>query len=491
MKLIELLNEIKTISVKGNPDIEIQDIMYDSRTPKKESLFVCLKGYTLDGHDYVNEVYKMGVRSFVVEKDVALPDDAVTIFVENTRVSLAYLSAAFFGFPSKKLITVALTGTKGKTSASFMIKSILEKSGKKVGVIGTIGIFYGNTHIETDNSTPESYEIHKYFAKMLEIGCDTVVIEATSQGFMMHRTNGIIFDIGIFTNLSRDHIGGNEHPDFEHYVNCKKQLFRQSEFAVFNRDSEYWEIMLEGSNCPYTTFGMSDGADYTGSTPQYITEKNHFFTYFYCKNGLEMHKIEVSIPGQFSVYNALVAIACTRQLNSSYEDIRSGLRTTVVKGRMEILPDTEDFTVIIDYAHNELSMQSLYNTINLYSHNKIYTVFGCGGNRSKLRRFAMGEISGQNSDLSIITSDNPRLESVIDIIEDIIKGIEPTGGEYEIIVDRKSAIFEALEKATKGDIVLIVGKGHQDYEEIQGEKYPFDERLIVAEYFERKSSNKQ
>lgn len=488
MKLSKLFENIEYKSIRKNSsagfNAEIENIQYDSRLTDEKSLFVCIKGYETDGHKYAESAYKKGCRAFLVtDEGVALPDDATIIAVENTRRTLALCAAKFYGEPAKKLTTVALTGTKGKTSTSFMLKSILEKAGHKVGVIGTIGIFYDNIAIPSDNSTPESLEIHKHFAKMLELGCDTVIIEATSQGFMLDRTYGILFDIGVFLNLSPDHIGGSEHPTFENYVECKTMLFKQCRLGIVNADDKYSDIMKSNASCKFQSFGINTLSDFNGTMPEFNVINNRFFTCFYCKTELSMHKIEVSIPGFFTVYNALAAIACAVNLGVSYEDICTGLRLAAIRGRMEVLPETDGITVLIDYAHNELSMKSLYETVNLYEHGKIITVFGCGGGRSVLRRTSMGKISGENSDLSILTSDNPRFEEVDDIIKDIITGIEPTGSKYIIIPDRKEAIFTALDRAEKGDVVLIVGKGHQEYEEIKGVKYSFDERGIVSEYF--------
>lgn len=490
MKLTKLLNHIEYLSVYGNTEIEVNDIIYDTRTGVVDGLFVCLKGFVSDSHDLAKDMYNKGTRVFAAEHSLDLPDDATVIIAANTRIALAQLSAAFFDFPAKKLTVIGITGTKGKSSTCYMIRSILEKAGKKVGIIGTIGIQYDNVSVETENSTPASYELHKYFALMVEAGCDTVVMEATSQGFKLHRTYGITFDIGIFTNISYDHIGGHEHPDLEDYVNCKKMLFKQSKFGILNADSDYCEKMIEGSGCPYITYGMGEKANYIGTSPNYIREANYFYTVFYCKHDLEMHKIEVSIAGEFSVYNALAAIACTKKLGTSYEDIGSGLRTTTVKGRMEILPDTDGITVIIDYAHNELSMENLFRTVSLYDHGTLYTVFGCGGSKYRPRRFSMGKIAGLHSDISVLTSDNPRYDDINDIFEDILTGLKPTGGKYIIIPDRKDAIIKTLDRAKTGDIVLLVGKGQEEYEEINGVKHHFSEREIVADYYSSKNEKK-
>ncbi len=480
MKLNEILKNIEYTADNLNLDTDITDICYDSRKAVAGNIFVAIKGYQSDGHKYVKNAYANGVRVFAVEKVVDLPDDVTIIYVDNSRKFLALASAAFFGHPNEKLKTIAITGTKGKTSVSYMLKSIFEQAGITIGIMGTTGIYYPNVAIKTENSTPESYEIHKHFAAMLEAGCGAVVIEATSQGFKLDRTAGINFDIGIYTNLSPDHIGGNEHSDFEEYKNCKKQLFSQCKLAIANADSDYFNFMTENATCPIKTFGIASAADLTATSADFSCNDKKLTTSFDCteKNG-ETRNIKLNIPGMFSIYNALAAILTAKELGIGFDDICSALAKTYVKGRMEIVPTNNDTTVIIDYAHNELSVNSLFETIKLYAPKRITVVFGCGGNRSKLRRYSMGEIIGKNADLSVITSDNPRFERVEDIINDIVVGMNRSDGNYIIIPDRKEAIEYAVKNAIAGEIVLIVGKGHQLYEEINGEQLPFNEREIV------------
>ncbi len=479
MKLSNILEKIDFTSDNYNPDIEINNICYDSRKAAAGDMFVCIKGYQSDGHKYAKSAYNNGVRVFVVEKVLDLPKDATLIYVEDTRVFLAYASAAYFGYPANDLCTIAITGTKGKTSVSFMIKSILEKAGIPTGVMGTTGIYYGDVAIKTENSTPESYEIHRHFSAMKEKGCKAVVIEATSQGFMLNRTAGINFDYGIYTNLSPDHIGGNEHKDFEEYKECKKMLFAQCKLGIANKDSAYFDEMTRNAACPIKTYGIENAADVVADSLSFSCQDKQLCTTFdYVANGTR-NTVNLNIPGKFSVHNALAAISVALELGINYTDICDALNETFVKGRMETVPVGGGKTVIIDYAHNELSVQSLFDTIKLYSPKKITVVFGCGGNRSKLRRYSMGEIIGKNADLSVITSDNPRFERVDDIIEDILVGTKRTDGRYIIIKDRKEAIEYAVKNAVPGEVVLIIGKGHQLYEEIEGTKHFFDEREIV------------
>lgn len=479
MRLAKLLENIRYSADNFNGDTEINNICYDSRKAKNGDLFVCIKGYQSDGHKYAKSAYNNGVRVFAVEKVLDLPGDATLIYVDDTRKFLALASAAYFDYPAKKLKTVAITGTKGKTSISFMLKNVLENAGIKTGVIGTTGIYYGDTVIKTDNSTPESYEIHRYFSKMVESGCEAVIIEATSQGFKLDRTAGIMFDIGIYTNLSPDHIGGNEHADFAEYLSCKKMLFTQCKLGIANADSEHYLEMTDGATCPIKTYSLNGFADCVGKDLCFNSDGKRLSTSFKCILGDEKLDIDLTIPGKFNVYNALSVVLAAKELGVNSDVIAHSLGSASVKGRMEIVPTSNGSTVIIDYAHNELSVQSLFDTVKEYHPKKITTVFGCGGNRSKLRRYAMGEIVGNNSDFAIITSDNPRFESLDLIINDILVGMKKTQGEYTIIQDRKEAIEFAVKSAVPGEVVLIIGKGHQLYEEIEGIKYSFNEREIV------------
>lgn len=479
MKLFEILKDIEYNCTHMDLNIEIKDIIFDSRKAESNTLFVCIKGFNRDSHEFVQEVYDKGVRVFAVQSHVELPDDATIIKVEDTRKFLAISSANLFQRPAEKMNTIGITGTKGKTSVSFMLKNIYEAAGHKVGVIGSTGVYIGDVFYETANSTPESYLLHQYYRQMLDAGCDVAIIEATSQGFKLNRTYGIHFDTAIFTNLSPDHIGENEHKDFNEYLCCKKMIFDQSSKAVINADSDNYSEIIDGIPCPYITIGKNVDCDYIYGNGKFSIGSNRLKTEFeFIENGVT-HLIDINTPGHFSLCNASLAIACAIQDGIDFEAIKNGLKTAFVKGRMEIVPINKNYTVIIDFAHNEFSCKTLFETIKLYNPNKIISVFGCGGNRSKLRRYGMGEVIGANSDLSIITSDNSRFEKVEDIISDILIGMHKTKGEYKIIPSRRDAIKEALSCATEGDVVLLIGKGHEMYEEIQGVQYPFDEREIV------------
>ena len=483
MKLSDLLLGIE-YSGAGSMDREISDVVYDTRKEMRaETVFVCIAGYAVDGHSYASEAYARGVRVFAAEKALDLPEDATVLYTESTRKFLALSSANLFERPAEKLLTVAVTGTKGKTSTSFILKSILDAAGIPTGVIGSTGVYYKDHYETTANTTPESYLLHKLYRQMLDAGCKAVIIEAASQGFKLHRTYGIAFDVGIFGNLSPDHIGKNEHADFEEYLNCKKQIFDQCKVCYVNEDDEHFAEIVEGAVCPVKTFSLEKDAFFTATDARFEMQDHGMKTLFTAKCGEMTFGVDLGIPGAFSLYNAISAIAVAYDLGISVEAMQSGLASVRVRGRMEIVESNAPYTVIIDAAHEEFSCRSLIATVKKYAPNRIIAVFGCGGNRSKLRRYGMGTAIGEGADYSIITSDNSRMEKVEDIIEDILVGMKPTGGAYEIIIDRTEAIKKALRMATEGDCILLIGKGHETYEDVGGVKRPFDEKQIVLNYF--------
>ena len=475
MKLFELL---KTAHIPCSSEREVTFLCNDSRKANESSVFICIKGFAADGHKYAVSAYEKGCRAFVASDEITLPDDAEIYYTKDTRKTMALLSATINGNPAEKLTLIGITGTKGKTSISYTLKSMLEKQGHKVGLMGTVGIVYGDVHIHSPNSTPESTVIHEQLKKMLEAGIDTVIMEATSQGFKLHRTYGITFHTGIYTNLSPDHIGPSEHESFEEYRECKKMLFSQSKTIFANGDCEHLSYMKENCTAPVFTFGFGE-ADFKAKNEIYQKDEKGLYTSFEC--GKEVYK--TYIPGRFSIYNALAAISVSRHLGLSEDAIKSGLEKTRVEGRMESVSLPTGAVAIIDYAHNELSTKNLFDSLKLYSPKRIITVFGCGGNRSKLRRYGMGEIVAANSQLSIVTSDNPRDEALEDIIDDIYVGINKTDGKSIVIKDRKEAIEYAVKNSEDGDYILIIGKGHQHYEEIKGVQYPFFEAEIIKQAF--------
>lgn len=483
MKLTKLLERLEYEVVKGSDGIEVSELINDSRKVTDGSVFVCISGAVSDGHAYVQEVADKGASAVIVEKDVEAPDDITVIKVADTRYALAMMSAAYFGYPADKLKVIGITGTKGKTTTTYMVKSILEGVGHKVGLIGTIEAIIGDKVIPANNTTPESYTIHKYFAEMAEAGCDSVVMEVSSQGLMLHRTAGIPFEIGIFTNLGEDHIGPNEHKDFDDYKRCKGLLFKQCRLGIANVDDRWYEDVFKEASCEVETFGFSEKADLRAVDVKHVSRPGYLGVN-YRVEGLMNFDVEIDIPGEFSVYNSLTAIAVCRHFDVPVENIKSALKVARVKGRIEMIKVSDEFTLMIDYAHNAMALESLLNTLRDYNPGRIVTVFGCGGNRSKTRRYEMGEVSGKLSDFTIITSDNPRFEEPQEIMNDIITGMKKTDGKYIDICDRKEAIKYAIENGQPGDVIILAGKGHETYQEINGVKHDMDERVLIQEVLE-------
>ena len=485
MILRDLLKEIEYSCLSGSEDVEIGTIVYDSRKIEKECLFVCVKGATFDGHSAVNEAHEKGAAAVLVMGQVGSFDDMTVIKVQDTRYAMAKISAAWLSYPARKMKIIGITGTKGKTTTTYLIKSILEHAGYKVGLIGTIEIIIGDKHIQALNTTPESYVLQDYFKQMADIGTDIVVMEVSSQGLMMHRTAAIDFEIGIFTNIEPDHIGPNEHSSFEEYMACKSMLFRQCKLGIFNMDDKHVNDIMKDHTCQVVTYGLSDKASLEAEDVEYTNKNGVLGASFKTKGLLEMQAF-IDMPGIFSVYNGLCAIAVCMHFNIKPEDINTALLQAKVKGRIEMVEVPGDYTLMIDYAHNAMALESLLTTLKEYNPPRIVCLFGCGGNRSKLRRYEMGEVSGRLADLTVITSDNPRFEEPADIMEDIKTGIEKTSGQYVMIENRKDAIKYCIDNAKTGDVIVLAGKGHEDYQEIKGKKYPMDERVLVKEVLEGK-----
>ncbi|MEE1442106.1 MAG: UDP-N-acetylmuramoyl-L-alanyl-D-glutamate--2,6-diaminopimelate ligase [Blautia sp.] len=485
-KLTDLLEQLDYQCLQGTTDKEISSVVFDSRKAGPDSLFFCIKGAVSDGHTYAKEVAEKGASVLVVQEPVEVPKHVTVIQVPDSRYAMACISASWFDHPAEKLKTIGITGTKGKTTTTYLVKSILENAGHKTGLIGTIETIIGEEHIPSANTTPESYLVQQYFAKMVAAGCDSVVMEVSSQGLMLHRTAGFVFDIGIFTNLEPDHIGPNEHKDFADYLHCKSLLFKQCKTGIFNADDQHLDEILEGHTCQVETFGFSERADLRAENTRLVTGKGTLGIQYDVK-GLMDFPVEIDLPGKFSVYNSLTAIAVCRHFGVTQENIQRALKQAKVKGRIEMVKVSDDFTLMIDYAHNAMSLESLLTTLKEYHPNRLVCLFGCGGNRSKLRRYEMGEVSGKLADLTIITSDNPRNEEPQEIINDIKIGIGKTTGKYVEIIDRKEAIAYAIHHGQPGDIIVLAGKGHEDYQEIKGKKYPMDERVLIQEILEEEA----
>ncbi len=499
MKLEKLLEGFNYELTAGNTgkilsagDIDVKNVVNDNRKIEEGSLFICIKGANFDGHSCAKEAADKKASAIVAETEVELFDDCTipVVRVDSTRYAMAFISAAFFDHPADKLTTIGITGTKGKTTTTYLIRSMLENAGHKVGLIGTIEVIIGDEHIHSENTTPESYNLQEYMAKMVDAGCDTVVMEVSSQGLMLHRSQGFVFDFGIFTNIEPDHIGPNEHKDFDEYMHCKGLLFRQCKVGICNGDDIHTDDILEGHTCEVETYGFNKDVDLRAINLAYIHKPGNLGVFFDTEGLINMHA-EITNPGKFSVYNALCAIAVARHMGCSSDEIAPALKEAKVKGRIEMVRVSDDFTLIIDYAHNAMALKSLLTTLRDYRPNRLICLFGCGGNRSKLRRYDMGEVSGKYADFTIITSDNPRFEEPEDIINDIETGIKKTDGKFIKITDRKEAIAYAIDHGEQGDIIVLAGKGHEDYQEIKGVKYHMDERELIRDILdERKNGNK-
>lgn len=480
MTLERLMEKLSYDVVQGSIDIPVTQLVFDSRKACKDGVFVCISGAVVDGHSFIDEVVAKGITSIIVEKDVMAPDGVTVIKVQNTRLALAYMSAAYFDYPAEKLKTIGITGTKGKTTTSYMVKSILEKTGFKTGLIGTIETIIGDTHIPAVNTTPESYVVQQSFRQMVDAGIECVVMEVSSQGLMLHRVGGFTFDYGIFTNLELDHIGPNEHKDFEEYLQCKGMLFKQCKVGIVNIDDAHTQKVLAGHTCQVESFGFAKEADLCAKNVELINKPGFLGVSYQISGKLNMD-VTIDVPGKFSVYNSLAAISICRHFGVKDEAIKEALAGIRVKGRVELLPVSKHFTLMIDYAHNAMSLESLLTTLKAYNPKRLVCLFGCGGNRSKLRRYEMGEVSSKLADLTIITSDNPRDEEPQAIMDDILTGVKKADGDYVMIADRKEAIRYCMVHAKEGDVIVLAGKGHEDYQEIKGKKYHMDERELVAQ----------
>mgnify|MGYP002859324649 CR=1 FL=1 len=500
--IIGLTKRLKHSVVNGIMEGEITELVYDSRRIEPGCCFVCIKGASFDGHDAAVEAVEKGAKLIVIEHDVpglflackeikesieagAKGDDSrqlpVVIKTDDTREALAVLSAAYFDHPAESLSVIGITGTKGKTTTTYMVKSILENADKKVGLIGTIETIIGDEHIPAVNTTPESYIIQRDFRRMVDAGIEVCVMEVSSQGLMMHRVDGFTFELGIFTNISPDHIGPNEHKDFDDYLRCKSMLFTKCRHGIANGDDEHLEKILKGHTCTISTYGLNEGNDLLAKNISLITGAGYLGVK-YDVSGLESFEVEAHVPGIFSVYNTLTAIAICHHYGVAKETMQDALKKAHAKGRIEMIHVSDDFSLMIDYAHNAMALESLLSTLREYEPGRLVCLFGCGGNRSKLRRYEMGEVSGRLADLTVVTSDNPRDEEPMDIINDIIEGgMKKTDGEYVTIPDRKEAIRYCIENGQPGDVIVLAGKGHEDYQEIKGKKYPMDERVLIQE----------
>ena len=485
MKLEELLKGIEVIKIEGRSDISVTSLIYDSRKASPGAVFVCLKGAKSDGHIYASDVASKGASVIIAEDEINVDTEKITVvYVKDSRLALALSSANFFGHPLDKLTLVGITGTKGKTTTAHMVKSIIESAGFGCGMVGTMGAFIGDEKIPTKNTTPESYELQYLFNEMVKKGCKYAVIEASSQAFKLRRTAGISFDYAAFLNISPDHIGEGEHKDFEDYLECKSMMFGQTKETIVNIDADRWQDAIRRAGDNYHSISVKEKASLYADNIKMLWSDDMLGISFDVHGDME-GSFKLGIPGEFNVENALIAMEITHLMGISDEAIRQGLRTVYVKGRTQLLhcalPIT---TMIIDYAHNALSMEQLLTTLRSYEPKRLICLFGGGGNKPKQRRYDMGAMSAKYADLTILTMDNPRFEEIDDINKDILVGVNEFGGKYEIINDRKEAIRYLLDNAKKDDMIALIGKGHEEYQEVKGERFHFSEQEIVEEYME-------
>ena len=474
MKLSQILNGI---DVKNEyEDKEVSNVTSDSRLVEEGFVFVCIKGASFDGHSVASDMLKKGAACVVCERDLGLKDQ---IIVENSRAVYSPICANFFGNPADKLKLIGLTGTNGKTTTTFIIKQILENLGKKVGLIGTVQNMVGSEVYPAHYTTPDPYELQSLFAKMVEAGCEYCVMEVSSQALAQGRVAGIHFELAAFTNLTQDHL--DYHKTFENYFNSKRILFENCDVAITNIDDKNGLKIVEGLPCKVKTYSVNNNSsDFTARNVCFSSEgvKYELVTD-------RIGRVECPIPGRFSVYNSLCAVSVAIALGFDFEAVlRSVASSNGVKGRIEVVPTPADYTVIIDYAHSPDGLENIITSLREIAKGRVVTLFGCGGDRDKTKRPLMGEIASRLSDFVVVTSDNPRSENPSDIIDDILEGMKNSKTPCKVIENRKEAIFFALENAKENDIILLAGKGHETYQILNDGTIHFDEREVVAEYFE-------
>lgn len=483
MELKKILAGCADLKAKGNLDLEITKITCDSREVKQGDMFVAIKGFDVNGHDFVKNAIENGAKVVLVNEEELqkikefITSEVTLVVTKDTREALAKCACNFYDNPSEKVKLIGVTGTKGKTTTTFMIKKILEKQGIKTGLVGTIASYSGEKKIEdSDRTTPDSLKLQSLFAQMVADKCEAIVMEVSSQSLKLHRVDGCKFDYCVFTNFSEDHISPKEHPDMNDYFNSKLKLFKMCQTGFINADDINTIRVPElVPNCLVKSYGIDNECDLLAKD---ITITNSYVDFRVKING-KNERIKTCIPGRFSVYNSLAAISIAEKMGCSTEAIKEALLEVRVPGRSELVDNPLDLTIMIDYAHSPESLQSILQAVKSYTRGKVISVFGCGGDRDTAKRPQMGEISGKIADFTIITSDNPRTEVPEQIVKDIEVGMKKTNGKYKCIVDRTEAIKEAISMATKNDIIVLAGKGHETYQEINHVKHPYDERIII------------
>lgn len=501
MILKALFERIPAVLCQGSWDVDIASVVMCSKEVINNSLFICIKGMEQDGHQYIEEAAERGAAACLVEEDFwqqmtsgdedrkppdqmmsvhrdrKIPKKITIVSVKNTREAAAWAAAAFYHYPSCELKVIGITGTKGKTSTTFMIRAILEAAGYKTGLLGTIDYEIGEEKKRAERTTPEAVDIQRYLREMADSGCRFAVMEVSSQGLKLHRSDGILFDVGVFTNLGRDHIGPKEHKDMAEYAHYKSLLFQKCCFGIGNIDDPYYREIFKDASCQVSTYSCRQKADIQASDMMLVNRNGQLGTFFKV-NGEEY---AVSAPGAFSVYNAVAAISVCRHYGIAPQIIRKALKTVRVPGRVEVIDNDRGYMLLIDYAHNAMSLKNVLETMRRYHPRQLWVLFGCGGGRSSARRREMGRVAGKNADFTVITSDNPRYEEPEGIMQAIEEGMKETKGRYQMIVNRKEAMRFMLAHGRPGDILILAGKGHEQYQEIKGNYLPFNERKIAQE----------
>ena len=484
MILKSLLKGLDYEVIKGNEESKVQNIRYDNRKIEQGDAFVCVKGFKVDGHSFIGDAIKKGAKTLIVQEDVSVQEDITIIKVRDTRKSLAIMSSNYFGNPKDKLKIIGITGTNGKTTSAFIIKSILEKAGFMTGLIGTIANYIGNKKVDAVRTTPESYELHELFKNMVDAGVEYCVMEVSSHSLELDRVYGIQFEEGIFTNLTRDHL--DFHKTFENYYNAKFKLFERSNHSIINLDDLYGtnivkDIEERGVKTKVSTFSIEKESDFKAFEIKSHSNGSEF------KVNLEgIEEFSINIPGEYNIYNSLGCIICAYNLNIPMDKIKEGLSDVVIPGRCELVAKEKNlpYSIIIDYAHTPDGLENILSTVKAFTKNRMISVFGCGGDRDKVKRPQMGKIGCELSDIAIITSDNPRSEEPMDIINDIVKPLNYDN--FVIEVNRKEAIRKAMNMALEGDVIVIAGKGHETYQILKDETIHFDEREVVYDILEGK-----
>ena len=480
MTLGELLKNVDTGTISARMDTEIRGVSFDSRTIQAGELFIAIRGCEYDGHQYIVEAVGKGAVCVICEEAPGVRTQYV--IVKDSRIALAEVSAAWFGHPAAKLIIIGVTGTNGKTTVTNLTKRIIEEcSGEKVGLIGTNGNIIGDKELQTERTTPESHEIQGLLSMMVQAGCRYVVMEVSSHALSQNRVHGIEFEVGVFTNLSPEHL--DYHESIEAYAEAKSRLFQNCRNAAINIDDQYAPVMKKSAQCPVITYAITNGdADLVAKNVKLHADRVDFSALTVGS----LSRVELGIPGLFSVYNALAVMSAGMLLGFDNEQIIAGLKTCKgVKGRAEVVPAGRDFTVLIDYAHTPDALKNIITAAREFTRGRVVTLFGCGGDRDKNKRPVMGAIAAEYSDYVIVTSDNPRTENPGDIINEILSGMDNVTTPYIVIENRREAINMALESAKPDDVLILAGKGHETYQIFGKEKRHFDEREVVAEYFER------